>query len=111
MPNDPLDDIFAEGQELSRRQFHETSQREAEKEEKARKRRRLLRAIILCGLLGGSAFWGLATLLTSDLLAVLALLCGLTVSPAFLWLLLMGGVAKPRLRKSFTKSARRRLRD
>jgi len=111
MLNDPMDDIFAEGQELSRKQFHETSQKEAKKEEQARRRRRLLRAIILGGMLGVFAFWGLATLFTSELLAVLALICGLTVGGAFLWLLLMGGVAKPRLRNSFTKSARRRLRD
>jgi hypothetical protein len=54
---------------------------------------------------------GLASVFSSELLAVLSLLCGMAVGAAFLWLLLIGGVAKPGSQKLFTKSARRRLKD
>ncbi len=111
MSEQPLEEIFSQGEELARRKLHDTAQEEAQKEEKARRRRRLLRVIILGGVFGVLVFMGLAKLFESDVLAILAFLCGNAAGISFLCLLFMGGVAKPRQLGALTKSARRRLKD
>jgi hypothetical protein len=110
-PLEELEDIFREGEELARRKFHATTQKEAQKEEKARRRRHLLRVIILGGFLGVLGFLELARLFESDVFAIVALLCGNAAGISFLCLLLMGGVAEPRGLDKLTKAARRRLKD
>ena len=110
MSEQPLEEIVREGEELARRKLHDTAQKEAQKEGKARKRRRLLRVIILGGLFGVLVFMGLAKLFESDFLAILAFLCGNTAGISFLCLLFMGGVAKPR-RLERLPNSRRRLKD
>lgn len=111
MSEQPLEEIFSEGDELARRKLHDTAEKEAQKEEKARRRRRLLRAIILGGVLGVLVFMVLAKLFESDVLAILAFLFGNAAGISFLCLLFMGGVAKPRRLRALTKGARRRLKD
>jgi hypothetical protein len=111
MSEQPLEEIFREGEELARKKLHDTAQEEAQKEEKARRRRRLLRVIILGGVFGVFVFMGLAKLFESDVLAILAFLCGNAAGISFLCLVFMGGVAKPRRIGSLTKAARRRLKD
>jgi hypothetical protein len=111
MPLDPMDEIFAEGQELSRKRFHVESQEMAAKEGKERRLRRVLRILILLGFAISilSAFVGHH--LHSETLALLGLPTGVGGGIAFLVLLFKGGVAKPTYKDSFTRSARRRLRD
>jgi hypothetical protein len=105
-----FEEIFNEGDGLARKRLHDTAKELAHKEEKARKRRRLLRVIILIGALAALVLTGSANLLQSDSLAILGFFSGSIAVVAFLCLVFMGGVAKPRRLEELTKCARRRIK-